>query len=60
MWISLVTDVDTTTARNLIESMDTEVVVTDRSIESLLPGELLDYEEAIVRAGAQRHAADEP
>jgi uncharacterized protein YbjT (DUF2867 family) len=49
-WLSLVTDVDATTGRNLIDSMGTEVVVTDRSIEDLVPGEPLSYEEAVRRA----------
>jgi uncharacterized protein YbjT (DUF2867 family) len=49
-WLSLVTDVDTTTARNLIDSMGTEVVVTDRSIEELVPGEPVSYAEAVRRA----------
>ncbi len=50
LWISLVTDVDTTTARNLIESMDTEVVVHDDSIQSVVPGRLMTYDEAVERA----------
>jgi uncharacterized protein YbjT (DUF2867 family) len=49
-WLSLVTDVDTTTGRNLIDSMGTEVVVTDRSIEEIVPGDLIPYEEAVRRA----------
>jgi uncharacterized protein YbjT (DUF2867 family) len=54
LWISLVTDVDTMTARNLIDSMSTEVVVHDRAIESVLPGRLLSYDEAVARALEQR------
>jgi uncharacterized protein YbjT (DUF2867 family) len=46
-WISLVTDVDTTTGRNLIDSMGNEVVVTDDSIMELVPGEPLSYAEAV-------------
>ena len=49
-WLSLVTDVDPTTARNLIDSMGTEVVVTDRSIEEIVPGEPVSYAEAVRRA----------
>jgi uncharacterized protein YbjT (DUF2867 family) len=49
-WLSLVTDVDVTTGRNLIDSMGTEVVVTDRSIEDLVPGDPIPYEEAVRRA----------
>ncbi len=54
MWIALVTDVDTTTARNLIDSMSTEVVVHERAIESLVPGRSLSYDEAVDAALAQR------
>lgn len=49
-WISFVTDVDTTTGRNLIDSMSTEVVVTDHTIRDLVPGEPLSYAEAVRRA----------
>jgi len=49
-WLALVTDVDTTTGRNLIDSMGTEVVVTDRSIQEIVPGDPLPYEEAVRRA----------
>ncbi|GAB6984584.1 NAD(P)H-binding protein [Nocardioides pyridinolyticus] len=46
-WISLVTDVDTTTASNLIESMGTEVIVTDFSIRDVVPGEPATYVDAV-------------
>ena len=49
-WISLVTSVDATTGRNLIDSMGTEVVVTDHAIRDLVPGEPLTYAEAVRRA----------
>ena len=49
-WLALVTDVDTTTGRNLIDSMSTEVVVTDHSIREVVPGEPLPYAEAVRRA----------
>jgi uncharacterized protein YbjT (DUF2867 family) len=49
-WLSFVTDVDATTGRNLIDSMGTEVVVTDRSIEEIVPGDPLPYAEAVRRA----------
>jgi uncharacterized protein YbjT (DUF2867 family) len=49
-WLALVTDVDTTTARHLIDSMGTEVVVTDTSIRDLVPGEPIPYEEAVRQA----------
>jgi uncharacterized protein YbjT (DUF2867 family) len=54
LWISLVTDVDPTTARNLIDSMSTEVIVHDHSIESIVPGRCLTYDEAVEAALAQR------
>ena len=49
-WLALVTDVDVTTGRNLIDSMGTEVVVSDHSIRELVPGEPLGYEESVRRA----------
>ncbi|WP_067432904.1 NAD(P)H-binding protein [Nocardioides jensenii] len=49
-WLALVTDVDVTTGRNLIDSMGTEVVVTDHSIRDVVPGEPLTYAEAVRRA----------
>jgi uncharacterized protein YbjT (DUF2867 family) len=49
-WLSLVTDVDVTTGRNLIDSMGTEVVVTDHSIRDVVPGEPIPYAEAVRRA----------
>jgi len=52
-WISFVTDVDTTTGRNLIDSMGTEVIVTDHAIRDLVPGEPLTYIEAVRRAVAE-------
>lgn len=50
LWISLVTNVDATTARNLIESMDTEVVVRDNTILDAVPGDPIAYEAAVERA----------
>jgi uncharacterized protein YbjT (DUF2867 family) len=41
-WLALVTTVDLATARNLVDSMTTEVVVTDHSIEQLVPGPTMD------------------
>lgn len=49
-WLALVTDIDVTTGRNLIDSMGTEVVVTDTSITDVVPGEPLSYEDAVRRA----------
>jgi len=49
-WLALVTDVDVTTGRNLIDSMGTPVTVTDRSILEVVPGETVPYAEAVRRA----------
>ena len=49
-WLAFVTDVDATTGRNLIDSMGTEVLVTDYSIRDLVPGDPLSYDEAVRRA----------
>ena len=49
-WLALVTDVDITTGRNLIDSMGTEVLVRDQSIREIVPGEPLTYQEAVRRA----------
>ncbi len=56
-WLALVTDVDVTTGRNLIDSMSTEVVVRDTSIRDVVPGEPQTYEEAVRRALAERAAS---
>ena len=52
-WLALVTDVDVTTGRNLIDSMVTEVIVTDNSIRDIVPGEPIPYAEAVRRAIAR-------
>jgi uncharacterized protein YbjT (DUF2867 family) len=46
-WLALVTDVDVTTGRNLIDSMGTEVLVHDDSIKDVVPGEPTSYAEAV-------------
>src|SRR3954447_6999742 len=56
-WLAFVTDVDTRTARNLVDSMSNEVVVLDHSIEEVVPGEPLDYTSAIEEAYAARARA---
>ncbi len=63
LWLALITDVDQPTARNLIDSMNNEVVVRDDSIRRLLPGELTGYDEAVrlaLRDRAQDPAVGEP
>ena len=53
-WLALVTDVDVTTGRNLIDSMGTEVLVSEQSIRDVVPGEPIGYEEAVRRALEER------
>jgi uncharacterized protein YbjT (DUF2867 family) len=57
-WLAFVTDVDATTGRNLIDSMGTEVLVTDHSIRDLVPGEPVTYGEAVRRALEDTTTAD--
>lgn len=56
-WLALVTDVDVTTGRHLIDSMTTEVVVRDHAIRDLVPGDPLPYREAVRHAIAERREA---
>jgi uncharacterized protein YbjT (DUF2867 family) len=53
-WLALVTDVDATTGRHLIDSMSTEVVVSEQSIRDVVPGDPLTYAEAVRRALEER------
>jgi uncharacterized protein YbjT (DUF2867 family) len=53
-WLAVVTDVDTATARNLVDSMTTEVIVHDHTIEKLVPGPTIGYDEAVRLALADR------
>ncbi|HST49798.1 NAD(P)H-binding protein [Jatrophihabitans sp.] len=57
-WLALVTDVNLTAARNLVDSMTTEVVVRDNSIQRLVPGKTIGYDEAVRQALAARQAAE--
>jgi uncharacterized protein YbjT (DUF2867 family) len=56
-WLAFVTDVDSETARNLIDSMSNEVVVTDDAITRVVPRRLLTYDEAVRAAMAEREQA---
>jgi len=56
-WLALVTDVDTATARNLVDSMSNEVVVTEKLITELVPGPPLSYRDAVREAYRQRSEA---
>lgn len=46
-WLSLFTQADRMTGRNLIESMSTEVVVTDDSIREVVPFEPMGYDDMV-------------
>jgi uncharacterized protein YbjT (DUF2867 family) len=56
-WLKFVTDVDLATARNLVDSMTTEVVVHDVAITRLVPGAPLGYDDAVRLALADRERA---
>ncbi|SHG23361.1 Uncharacterized conserved protein YbjT, contains NAD(P)-binding and DUF2867 domains [Geodermatophilus nigrescens] len=63
-WLSLVTDVDITTGRSLIDSMTNEVVVTDDAIRRVVPFDPMDYDQMVLtalleRARERRRAAGE-
>lgn len=58
LWLSLVTNVDTATARNLVDSMSNEVIVSDRSIEEIVPGPVMGYDDAVRLALADRAEAE--
>ena len=53
-WLSLVTNVDVQTGRNLIDSMSNEVVVRDDSIRELVPFEPMDYVSSVLAALGER------
>ena len=56
-WLALVTDVDLATARNLVDSMTNEVIVRDHSIQAIVPGATMGYDDAVRLALEQRAAA---
>jgi uncharacterized protein YbjT (DUF2867 family) len=53
LWLALVTDVNTPTGRNLVDSMSNEVVVSDDAIREIVPGEPMGYDEAVRLAFAE-------
>ncbi len=57
LWLTLITDVDTAAARDLVDSMTVETVVRERTIQHVLPGPCLGFDEAARRALAACHAA---
>ena len=58
LWLALITDVDQATARNLVDSMNNEVVMRDHTIRDLLPGDLTGYDQAVRLA--LRDRAEDP
>lgn len=56
-WLSFVTDVDLQTARNLIDSMSNEVVVSQDAISAVVPHRCLGYDDAVRAALRQRAQA---
>jgi uncharacterized protein YbjT (DUF2867 family)/membrane protease YdiL (CAAX protease family) len=53
-WLALVTDLDLTTGRALVDSMTNEVVVRDDAIRGLVPFEPLGYDEMVLLALGER------
>ena len=58
--LALLTEVDVATARNLIASMDTEVVVSDSAIDEVVLLDTLGYEEMVELALEERLTAGRP
>jgi uncharacterized protein YbjT (DUF2867 family) len=57
LWLALVTDIDSGTGRNLIDSMTNEVIVHDESIRDLIPLQPMSYDDAVRAALRERHEA---
>ncbi|MER6760231.1 MULTISPECIES: NAD(P)H-binding protein [Amycolatopsis] len=53
-WLALVTDVDATTGRALIDSMGNEVVVRDDAIRRIVEFEPMSYNDAVLQALGER------
>ncbi|GAA3291077.1 NAD(P)H-binding protein [Dactylosporangium vinaceum] len=56
MWLSLVTDVDMSTARNLVDSLSAETIVREHPVSELDPAPALTYEDSVRLALAEREA----
>jgi uncharacterized protein YbjT (DUF2867 family) len=57
LWLTLVTDIDTSTGRALVDSMTNEVVVHDQSIKQLIPIQPMSYDDAVRTALRERREA---
>ncbi|WP_116202309.1 NAD(P)H-binding protein [Amycolatopsis circi] len=53
-WLSLVTDIDATTGRALVDSMGNEVVVRDDAIRRIVEFEPMGYNDAVLQALGER------
>lgn len=53
-WLSLVTDIDATTGRALIDSMGNEVIVRDDAIRRIVEFEPMGYDDAVLQALGER------
>ncbi len=56
LWLALVTSVDVQTAKNLIESMNNEVIVRDNALEHLVSWSPTPFDDAVRQALAEREA----
>ena len=59
LWLTLVTDIDAGTGRNLIDSMTNEVIVHDQSIKELIPIQPMSYDDAVRAALRERREAQQ-
>jgi uncharacterized protein YbjT (DUF2867 family) len=59
-WLSLVTDIDVTTGRALIDSMTNEVVVRDDAIRRIVEFEPMGYDDAVLQALGERAKSRRP
>jgi uncharacterized protein YbjT (DUF2867 family) len=59
LWLTLVTDIDGGTGRNLIDSMTNEVIVHDQSIKELIPIQPMSYDDAVRAALRERRKAQQ-
>ena len=53
-WVATIAGVDVATARNLVESMTTEVVVHDDAVTRVVPGATMGYDDAVRLALEER------
>ena len=59
LWLTLVTDIDRGTGRNLVDSMTNEVIVRDESIRELVPIQPMSYDDAVRAALRERREAQQ-